>query len=745
MRRIIIGTMMLATTLDAYADTGVTIGTDFPGGNALVKSIEGDTVSIAPDLAGGRNWFYWCIEARVKQPGTVTFSLPGGKIGNQGPAISRDQGKTWEYMGKSTVEGNTFTYRFTKSNDPVRLAVTIPYLQKDLDAFLKKNARNPHLSRGILTRSKAGRDVELLRIGRPGPGIEPVCFTCRHHACETLASFLVEGFMQAAIDETPEGQAFRSKYVLYVIPFVDKDGVEEGDQGKGRTPHDHNRDYGKGSIFPEVDAIEKLAVDKKIRYQVDWHCPTLLMGSHQLYYFCGPKLIPPANYENVQKWSDQIKEAMPKAAPAGPAVWLKPVKYKTSGDLCSGFHAFLPGMVMATALEVPFAPPGKDMSPGSVRSYGKGFLTAWTRTEFSDPPQYALKVAAATLTPIGAQVSRDGQYAEGTVVQLVANPPPAGRVFDAWSGDVRTIANVYDPTVTVTMPGSDTTLTATYKRPGTFYPLTVTRGTGTGKYSLNAVVDIAADTAPVGQAFHRWDGAGFDDPESPATSITMPARAVTISAQYRSIEKALLGWWTFDEQGPSILNDSCSHANHLQAKGTPSPEPARPGARGQAIRFDGVSDSATHPTLLDTMPRELTIACWVKPDATGHNGQQRFLMKTNRNVYDQFFCTFLMKSEGVPDRIKFIYRSHGPGMSTLDSGMVWKDDVWYHYAITWGSAGVTLFVDGEVRATHRSARLIGDGNQQPFTIGSGFKGAMDELRVYGVGLKEAEIKLLAER
>ena len=376
---------LFLTVTALRADTGVTVNTKFPGGNALIKSIKGNAVNVAPDLRGGRKWFYWCFEAHVKQPGQVKFTI-NGSISNQGPAISTDQGKTWKYMGKAAVKGNTFSYNFTKNDERVRFAVAIPYLQSDLDAFLGRNKGNAHLIRSVLTKSLKGRDVELLQIGKPGPDVKAVCFTARHHACESTASFVLEGFLQAAISGTPAGNEFRKKHVLYVIPFVDKDGVEQGDQGKNRSPHDHNRDYGEDSIYPEIEAIEKLAVSKKIEFLVDWHCPTLLMASHQGFYFCGPKLMPPANFENVQNWTTALRKEMPAGAPGGPPVWLKKVKPKTKGELCSVFFAFLPGMIMSAAIEVPFAPAGRKMDPVSLRTYGEAFLKGWVKTEFSDPP-----------------------------------------------------------------------------------------------------------------------------------------------------------------------------------------------------------------------------------------------------------------------------------------------------------------------------------------------------------------------
>lgn len=219
----------------------VSIHTAFPGGNALVINNVDDTVALEPDLRGGERWFYWCIEATASQAGTVTFDFssvgPSSStfpVGLQGPAMSDDGGNTWSWMGTETVDVTalTFTHTFTEDHLTMRFASTIPYLQHDLDLFLSAHAGNAHLSVDVLTQSRGGRDVKLLQIGEPGPEKRAILFTARHHACETMASYVLEGFVAAAIGGSMEAVTFRNNHVLYVVPFVDRDGVEAGDQGE---------------------------------------------------------------------------------------------------------------------------------------------------------------------------------------------------------------------------------------------------------------------------------------------------------------------------------------------------------------------------------------------------------------------------------------------------------------------------------------------------------------------------------
>jgi hypothetical protein len=365
----------------------VTINTAFPGGNAKVTHNQEGIVRVAPDLRGDNPWFYWYFEATSTKPGRISFAFPkkvigflNGAIGSQGPAISTDRGKTWKWMGTKHVDGSSFFYDFAKTNEQVRFAVTIPYVQKELDDFLKQHASNPHLKKSVLAKSRHGRDVELLQVGSPGPQVEAILITGRHHAAETIASYVLEGFLDEAMTASPAGKAFRKKYVLYAVPFVDKDGVEEGDQGKNRKPHDHNRDYGDKSIYPEILAIKALDKSKNFRFALDFHCPTLVMKDHQVMYFVGAKEHPENNFTNVTEFANRIKKELPKNAPSGPLVWLRSVK--APKPMNSHYFGFKKGTIMAATIEIPFAPSGKATDPASCRKYGQAMLRAWVNTPF---------------------------------------------------------------------------------------------------------------------------------------------------------------------------------------------------------------------------------------------------------------------------------------------------------------------------------------------------------------------------
>jgi hypothetical protein len=61
-----------------------------------------------------------------------------------------------------------------------------------------------------------------------------------------------------------------------------------------------------------------------------------------------------------------------------------------------------------------------------------------------------------------------GNFAQDTTVNIVANNAPSNMVFEKWTGDTVTIADIDSAATTITIPSSDVNITATYKDvPGT--------------------------------------------------------------------------------------------------------------------------------------------------------------------------------------------------------------------------------------------------------------------------------------
>jgi hypothetical protein len=137
--------------------------------------------------------------------------------------------------------------------------------------------------------------------------------------------------------------------------------------------------------------------------------------------------------------------------------------------------------------------------------------------------------------------SGGGSYSSGQQVQIAANAPAYGQVFDRWTGDVQSVADVLSPITTVTMPAQAVTVTAAYREG---YTLTVVRGSGSGSYTNGQQVALAAEAPEAGYAFYRWFGntQTVANASAPATILTMPAAHITLTATYTALSAGDYTW-----------------------------------------------------------------------------------------------------------------------------------------------------------------------------------------------------------
>lgn len=122
-----------------------------------------------------------------------------------------------------------------------------------------------------------------------------------------------------------------------------------------------------------------------------------------------------------------------------------------------------------------------------------------------------------------------GGYPSNSVVQIAASNAPAGQMFAGWTG--YPVANPLSIGTTFSMPPSNITVTATYSNVP-YYSLTVVNGTGGGSYLPGTVINIGANPPPSGEVFANWTGYAVANASASATTITMPATDVTVTATY---------------------------------------------------------------------------------------------------------------------------------------------------------------------------------------------------------------------
>jgi hypothetical protein len=304
----------------------------------------------------------------------LNFEFKEGVIGARGAAVCTDGGWTWRWLSELGASATKFQYKFSSEEKEVFFSQGMNYTERNLQRFLEKYKDNSDLKVESLCATKKGRNVELLRIhDNKKPPEFKVFLSSRNHCGEMMATYALEGIIETVLSDTEDGRWLREHADFFIVPLVDKDGVEDGDQGKNRKPHDHNRDY-KQRIHTTVQAITEQVpkwLDGKPLFFMDMHCPWLRGGTDPLHiekgtseylYFVGINADEKFS-KGLQRFGTILekerKGSIPYKAlnnmPFGVS-WNTAANYKAPNlQKCDEWGATLPNVVFSSAIEVPFA------------------------------------------------------------------------------------------------------------------------------------------------------------------------------------------------------------------------------------------------------------------------------------------------------------------------------------------------------------------------------------------------------
>ncbi len=391
--------VMMMSIVDLYAQKkSYTIDSNFPGGNIVVDSLKGDSVFLHQNLFETEgNWFYWCfrIKGAAGKKLFFQFTHPWGKkvsplnvIGIKGPGMSTDGGQNWTWMGMQSVHGTAFEYRFNANQNSVMFSFGMPYTGATLTKFLEPYKNSEYLNVGSLALTKKARIAEKLHLGNiHGNPTYRVIFTARHHASEMMANYVLEGLIKFVLEDQNQGKWLRENVEVLVIPFVDKDGVEDGDQGKLRFGRDHNRDYSDASIYATTAALRSFLPvwsKGKLVAAIDVHCPYIRGAVHERVHQIGHQL--DSLWQSQVKFGKLLEETTAQSAISYYAK--SDLKFGTSWNTAANFSAgknftdwiaSIKGIKLATIIEFPYAiASGRTVDQQSSRLFGRDLAIGLT-------------------------------------------------------------------------------------------------------------------------------------------------------------------------------------------------------------------------------------------------------------------------------------------------------------------------------------------------------------------------------
>lgn len=256
---------------------GICIDKEYPGGNIeVLREDEGGFVLKQELRDTEGDWFYWNFRVRGAAGKTVSFRFLSDVMGYWGPGVSND-GIRWQYRPeRGAHDHRSFTYKFDPDENETYFSMALPYQLSRFRLFADgiKAAYGDIIRESVLDVTPEGRKVPLI-VADNGAGRD-ITLSCRHHCCESVASYVLEGCFGYMLSHRDDFGRFN----IHMLPFVDLDGAENGDQGKNRRPHDHNRDYIDRPVYSVIRRWKEYLAGLHVSAFCDFHDPWLYGYDH---------------------------------------------------------------------------------------------------------------------------------------------------------------------------------------------------------------------------------------------------------------------------------------------------------------------------------------------------------------------------------------------------------------------------------------------------------------------------------
>jgi hypothetical protein len=209
----------------------------------------------------------------------------------------------------------------------------------------------------------------------------------------------------------------------------------------------------------------------------------------------------------------------------------------------------------------------------------------------------------------------------------------------------------------------------------------------------------------------------------------------------RPASEGLLGYWPFEDAAGNLARDASGHGNDGVFLHNPA---AQEGRKGKGAGFDGTNFVEMPGLSGATFPASGTLACWVKGDFKSQEFTELF------DRYDKSRPHLFVRGLQTPRGLQTVFQD---GTYRFERVSPIAEGEWNHVAVTWDTVGKkgAVYLNGSLTY----AATISDPAWAPagqiFRIGgmgysaTGFRGVMDEVRLYGTPLSPEAIRDLYSR
>lgn len=305
----------------------VAFSNNFPGARLSGVAKVNDslyTVLITPENTPVNPSAWYAFKVWSKTPRNIIIQLtyPQGVNHRYTPWISKN-GRDWTLLQEAQVKygrdsvSEDYQFRLRTSRDTTWVAAQELSTSADVQQWVNQLSKKNAAPVTTIGRSHGGKPINLVRLGNLQSG-NRIVLMARQHSPEVTGQIAHKAFVERILENDSLAKAFRQRFLIYLLPMMNPDGVDEGTWRHSAGGVDLNRDWFAFNQ-PETKAVrdflqrEISTTGHKLWFALDFHSTT-----EEIFFIVDPKqksLLPGFSQDWLQATVQQLPGFKPNIRP----------------------------------------------------------------------------------------------------------------------------------------------------------------------------------------------------------------------------------------------------------------------------------------------------------------------------------------------------------------------------------------------------------------------------------------------
>lgn len=298
---------------DVYFSNNFT-GARLNGLSKLNDSVYTVLITSENTPVNGSPWYAFKVWSKTPRNIIIKLTYQQGATHRYTPKLSKN-GRNWVLVEgirdnpKRDSIGGEFQFRLKVNRDTVWVAAQELNTSADVQHWIAQLSKKVSAPVVTIGQTHLGKSLSLIKIGNL-QSKNRVLIIGRQHPPEVTGQIAEQAFIERVTANDSLAKAFRQRFLIYLVPLMNPDGVDEGFWRHNAGGVDLNRDW-RAFNQPETKAVrdflkrELSDTSNKLWFGLDFH------STHDdIFYIVDPKLkgLSPGL---VQDWLQVFQQRIP--------------------------------------------------------------------------------------------------------------------------------------------------------------------------------------------------------------------------------------------------------------------------------------------------------------------------------------------------------------------------------------------------------------------------------------------------